>query len=70
MPRRPIGAYLKLDDKNRNLVRSLCQKNGVTLEKKKRASGLGPGLGSEKEVDQRLQGISLHPDEARDTGHA
>jgi hypothetical protein len=24
-------AYQKLDDKNRNLVRSLCQKNGVTL---------------------------------------
>ena len=25
-------AYLKLDDKNRSLVRSLCQRNGVTLE--------------------------------------
>ena len=23
-------AYAKLDDKNRNLVRALCQKNGVT----------------------------------------
>ena len=24
-------AYAKLDDKNRNLVRALCQKNGVTV---------------------------------------
>ena len=27
----PTRAYAKLDDKNRNLVRALCQKNGVTV---------------------------------------
>ena len=39
-------AYAKLDDKNRNLVRALCQKNGIARRRVAAPSSLARAAGA------------------------